>query len=294
MERRAATRRAARYRDTHRADRAPPPGLGGRRRALRPGARGGAGARRRGGLRRAGGGARARRRALRRRRSTPSCSACTGTRASRWLAAVLAAADARRAADRAARRRCSPRSSRRPRRALPVTSWGTPRDLTTWSAPGGGRARLAPARRRAARGRRRRPACRTARCASCSRCSRPTGRSSPRTRRRATTRASAPTAHAAAFDAALAAPDEHAPALRNLAPHLGAARARRALSGVRGLTSVVAGTSSGTGRSIRPGEPYALPLAVANQPSPRRHGGGERGTQWEPEAPGRIAAMSAA
>ena len=64
-------------------------------------------------------------------------------------------------------RRCSPPRTRRPARraarrparrgragagaaALHVTSWGTPRDLTTWSAPGRGRARVAAARRGAA------------------------------------------------------------------------------------------------------------------------------------------------
>ena len=65
---------------------------------------------------------------------------------------------ARRAglADRPARRRAR-RASRRVAGAaeLPVTSWGTPRDLTTWSGAAGGRPGLAQRARRAAHGRRR-------------------------------------------------------------------------------------------------------------------------------------------
>ena len=65
-----------------------------------------------------------------------------------------------------------------------------------------------------------RPTCPTARCASCSRCSRRTGRSSSTFATAGEYPAERAAGHAAAFDAALAAPDEHAPALRNLAPHL--------------------------------------------------------------------------
>jgi len=75
---------------------------------------------------------------------------------------------------------------------LPVTSWGTPRTLDTWSGPAGGGARLARARRRAGRARSGRSRPRRARCASCSPCSPAIGRSSPRDGSPATTGSSAP------------------------------------------------------------------------------------------------------
>jgi 1,4-alpha-glucan branching enzyme len=102
---------------------------------------------------------------------------------------------------------------------LPVTSWGTPRDLSTWSAPAAGglawRQRAAELRAVAA-----------------------VPDVSPRALRELlalqssdwafmATRANAGSypveraaAHEAAFDAALAAPDAHPAPLRNLAPQL--------------------------------------------------------------------------
>ena len=78
------------------------------------------------------GGAGARRRRSRRLRSTPSCSACTGTRGRCgsppcWRRRSAPACGSRRSTSCSARRI-------RPRRS-PVTSWGAPRDLTTWSGP---------------------------------------------------------------------------------------------------------------------------------------------------------------
>jgi 1,4-alpha-glucan branching enzyme len=135
-----------------------------------------------------------------------------------WLAAVLAAADG-------AGLRIAPLDSLlgehepAPAPQLPVTSWGTPRDLSTWSAPSAGglawRQRAAELRALAAlpgvpdRALRELLALQSSDWAFL------------------TTRASAgpypaqrAAAHAAAFEAALAAPDEHAPQLRNLAPQL--------------------------------------------------------------------------
>ena len=142
-----------------------------------------------------------------------------------WLAEVLAAAD--RAGLRIAPLddllgECEPA----PAPALPVTSWGDPARPDHLERARGGRARLAPAGGRAARGRGRCRTCPSARCASCSRCSRRTGRSSSTHATAGDYPRERAAGHEAAFEAALAAPGEHPAALRNLAPHL----ARGALS----------------------------------------------------------------
>ena len=107
-------------------------------------------------------------------RSTPSCSATGGTRASLWLEAVLDEADAPGpGADHARRRARAPRAGRRRRRASARRSWGAgrrpahlERRRRSPTSPGGpARAEL----RAAATARRPRP---SARCASCWRCSR--------------------------------------------------------------------------------------------------------------------------
>jgi 1,4-alpha-glucan branching enzyme len=108
---------------------------------------------------------------------------------------------------------------------LPVTSWGAPRDLTTWSAPAAGglvwRQRAAELRAVAAgrdvpdRVLRELLALQSSDWAFLT--SYGTAGDYPRERA---------AGHEAAFHAALAAPDDHPPALRNLAPHL----ARRALA----------------------------------------------------------------
>jgi 1,4-alpha-glucan branching enzyme len=108
---------------------------------------------------------------------------------------------------------------------LPDTSWGTPRDLTTWSGPGAGglawRQRAAELRALSAapdvpeRALRELLALQSSDWAFL--IAHRTAGDYPRERA---------AAHEAAFDAALAAPGEHAPGLRNLAPHL----ARRALA----------------------------------------------------------------
>ena len=106
-----------------------------------------------------------------------------------------------------------------PAPALPVTSWGTPRDLTTWSGPG---ARGLAWRQRAAelqalaaapdvpeRALRELLALQSSDWAFLT--THATAGDYPRERA---------AAHEAAFHAALAAPDDHPPDLRNLAPHL--------------------------------------------------------------------------
>ena len=112
-----------------------------------------------------------------------------------------------------------------PAPALPVTSWGTPRDLDTWSGPAAGglawRQRAAELRALAAlpdvpdRALRELLALQSSDWAFLV----ARGTAGPYPADRAT-------AHEAAFQAALAAPDEHPAALRNLAPHL----AREALA----------------------------------------------------------------
>jgi 1,4-alpha-glucan branching enzyme len=137
-----------------------------------------------------------------------------------WLAAVLDAADR-------AGLRIAPLDGLLdevepvPAPALPVTSWGTPRDLTTWSGPG---ARGLAWRQRAAELRARDAGERALRELLALQSSDwaflttfATAGDYPLERA---------AAHAAAFDAALAAPGEHAPALRNLAPHLAPAALR--------------------------------------------------------------------
>jgi 1,4-alpha-glucan branching enzyme len=102
---------------------------------------------------------------------------------------------------------------------LPITSWGTPRDLSTWSGPAAGglawRQRAAELRAVAAgpavpdRALRELLALQSSDWAFLV-----TGATAgPYPAERAAV-------HEAAFDAALAAPGEHAPELRNLAPHL--------------------------------------------------------------------------
>ena len=113
------------------ADRAPPPRVGDRRRRLRRRPRGRPGGGRRRGLR-----ARAWPRAAGRRwwRSTPSCSATSGPRASTGCAPC-----SRRAS--AAGSSSTPPGEGAPRTRPadpPVTSWGDGRDLRTWSGPAAG------------------------------------------------------------------------------------------------------------------------------------------------------------
>jgi 1,4-alpha-glucan branching enzyme len=135
-----------------------------------------------------------------------------------WLSAVLAAADA-------AGLRIAPLdrmldgAASAPAPALPVTSWGTPRDLATWSAPAAGglawRQRAAELRALAALPRVSDRALRELLALQSSDwaflVSRGTAGAYPRERA---------AAHEAAFDAALAAPEERPAELRNLAPHL--------------------------------------------------------------------------
>ena len=137
-------------------------------------------------------------------RSTPSCSATTGTRASSGCAAVI---ERLRAARRCRSSRCAPTSTAEAApEAVPATSWGDGRDLRTWSAPGRRRPGVDAAGGRAAGARRPTGGRATGRCASCSRCSRPTGRSwSPRAPPGAYPRERAD-GHLAALDEALADP----------------------------------------------------------------------------------------
>jgi 1,4-alpha-glucan branching enzyme len=136
-----------------------------------------------------------------------------------WLAAVLDAADR-------AGLRIAPLDvlldelEPAPAPPLPVTSWGTPRDLTTWSGPA---ARGLAWRQRAAE-------LRAVAAAPGARALRELLALQSSDWAFLTTFATAgdyplerAAQHAAAFDAALAAPEEHAAALRNLAPHLAAA-----------------------------------------------------------------------
>jgi 1,4-alpha-glucan branching enzyme len=141
-----------------------------------------------------------------------------------WLAEVLGAAD--RAGLRIALLDdLLDESDPAPAPALPVTSWGAPRDLTTWSAPAAGglawRQRAAELRAVAAaphvpeRALRELLALQSSDWAFL--VTHGTAGDYPRERA---------ARHEAAFDAALAAPGEYPAALRNLAPHL----ARGALS----------------------------------------------------------------
>ena len=221
----------------------------------------GAGARRRGGLRRP-----------RRRRASRGGGLCVvGVR---HRAARRALARGRRSGSR----RCSPPpsapgcGSRRsttllaeaepaPAPPLPVTSWGTPRDLTTWSGPAAGglawrqRAAELRARRRGA-GRARARAARAARAAVVGlgvprrrtatagdypreRAAATRRRSTPRWSRRASTRRRCATSRRT-WPAAPRA--RESPSMRKFRP---------------------------PARAFRPGESYALPLQ-SNQPSPRR------------------------
>jgi len=106
-----------------------------------------------------------------------------------------------------------------PAPGLPVTSWGTPRDLTTWSAPAAGglawRQRAAELRAVAAMPEVPDRALRELLALQSSDWAFLATRASagPYPAQRAD-------AHEAAFEAALAAPDAHPAALRNLAPHL--------------------------------------------------------------------------
>jgi 1,4-alpha-glucan branching enzyme len=135
-----------------------------------------------------------------------------------WLAAVLEAAER-------AGLRIAPLDElldeveAAPAPELPVTSWGTPRDLSTWSGPAAGglawRQRAAELRAIAAgpgvpdRALRELLALQSSDWAFL--VTRATAGSYPAERA---------AAHEAAFDAVLAAPDAHGPELRNLAPHL--------------------------------------------------------------------------
>jgi 1,4-alpha-glucan branching enzyme len=135
-----------------------------------------------------------------------------------WLEAVLAAADR-------AGLQITPlddlldEAEPVPAPALPVTSWGAPRDLTTWSGPAAGglawRQRagelraLAVAPAAPERALRELLALQSSDWAFL--ITHATAGAYPRERA---------AGHETAFHAALAAPDVHAPALRNLAPHL--------------------------------------------------------------------------
>ena len=123
------------------------------------------------------------------------------------------------AADRAARR-----AARRGRPGARAGAAGhvvghAARRSPTWSGPARAGSRGASARPSCARSRRGRR-CPSARCASCSRCSRPTGRSSTTFATAGAYPVERAAGHAAAFAAALAAAGRAPPALRNLAPHL--------------------------------------------------------------------------
>ena len=121
-------------------------------------------------------------------------------------AAVIDEAARAGARARAARRRARRGTSRRrrSRRRCRVTTWGTPRDLSTWTAPQVADLAWRARDGRAARRRRRRRGADAARaCASCSRCRPATGPSWSRASSPAPTRASAPRATRAALDEAL-------------------------------------------------------------------------------------------
>ena len=136
----------------------------------------------------------------------------------RWLAAVLGAAHG-------AGLRIAPLDdllgelAPAPAPVLPVTSWGTPRDLSTWSAPRAGglawRARAAELSALAAASEVPDRALRELLALQASDWAFLVshGTAGPYPAERAA-------GHAAAFAAALARPDAYAPALRNLAPHL--------------------------------------------------------------------------
>jgi 1,4-alpha-glucan branching enzyme len=134
----------------------------------------------------------------------------------RWLEAVLAAAD-RTGLRIAPLDTLLAEAEPAPAPALPVTSWGTPRDLTTWSGPAarGLAWRQRDAELRAAgageRALRELLALQSSDWAFLA----TFGTAGPYPLERAT-------GHEAAFAAALTAPGDHAPALRNLAPHLAA------------------------------------------------------------------------
>ncbi len=135
-----------------------------------------------------------------------------------WLAGVLAAAE-RTGLRIAPLDELLGEADPVPAPALPVTSWGTPRDLATWSAPAAGglawRQRAAELRAVAAmpgapdRALRELLALQSSDWAFLA--TRATAGAYPAERA---------AAHEAAFAAALDAPDEHAAELRNLAPHL--------------------------------------------------------------------------
>jgi 1,4-alpha-glucan branching enzyme len=141
----------------------------------------------------------------------------------RWLAAVLAEADAAglpvRPLDDAVGD-VGPVADGV--RELPVTSWGTPRDLATWSAPaaGGLAWRQRAAELQAVRFGSDVPD-RALRELLALQSSDWAFLHARRTAGRYPAERAA--GHEAAFYAALAAPGDHAPALRNLAPHLGRA-----------------------------------------------------------------------
>ena len=147
-ERLSLARRLPQHAPLHRA---PPHAVGGRRRPLRPRARGGAGARRRGALRRPG------RRAGIERGGLCVCALDTELlghfwhEGVDWLAAVIEACDARRRRARRARRRAR-RGRSRPRRRRPACRRRAGATRAT-SARGAGR------RRRSSRGAREPPSC---------------------------------------------------------------------------------------------------------------------------------------
>ena len=126
-----------------------------------------------------------------------------------WLAAVV---DEAARAGPAARRASTTRSTRHEPAAAPAgparhDSWGTPRDLTTWSAPPVSRHGLERPRRRAAHRRGGRAAPTRAPSASCSRCSPATGRFSSRSDLAEPYGRERAAGHRAALDAALARPE---------------------------------------------------------------------------------------
>ena len=152
-------------------------------------------------------------------RSTPSCSATGGTRGRagwprsstrpRATGLTIVALD-----DALADAQPAPPLARR----SPRTTWGTPRDLSTWSAPAGRRARVGARGARSSRRRRRRGAGDRALRELLALQSQRLGVPGQPRDWPASTRASAPRRHRPALDAALAGEDDAA--VRSLAPHL--------------------------------------------------------------------------
>ena len=140
----------------------------------------------------------------------------------RWLALVVDAGARARASSSCTSTTRWPTATRRPpaTAAATVTTWGTPRDLSTWSAPAGRRPGLERPRAPSSRSSPPAPAVGDrARARAAGAPEQRLGLPRPRPGRRASTRASASTGHARELRAALRDPGAE-PALRNLAPRL--------------------------------------------------------------------------